>query len=62
MSKVCKNSAPRIILGMRMIAHHSSPSLIYDQAHPNIFQSTFNFSEFVSTCQKPDFFILFFLF
>ena len=30
---------------------------IYDHAHPNIFQSTFNFTEFVSTCKNSGFFI-----
>ena len=34
---------------------------IYDHAHPNIFQSTFNFDEFVSTCKKIRLFHLFVL-
>ena len=33
---------------------------IYDHAYPNIFQSTFNFNEFVSTSKKSDFFIILF--
>ena len=33
---------------------------IYEHSHPNVFQSTFNFSEFVSTCKKSDFFIILF--
>ena len=33
---------------------------IYDHAHSNIFQSTFNFNEFVSTCKKSKFFIILF--
>ena len=30
---------------------------IYKHSHTNVFQSTFNFNEFVSTCKKSDFFI-----
>ena len=33
---------------------------IYDHAHPSIFQPTFNFNEFVSTCKKSGFFIFLF--
>ena len=35
-------------------------TLIYDHAHSNIFHSTFNFNEFVSTCKISDFFIILF--
>ena len=34
---------------------------IYDHIHPSIFQSTFNFDEFVSTCKKIRLFHLFVL-
>ena len=33
---------------------------IYDHAHPNTFNSTFNCNEFVSTCKKSGFFIMLF--
>ena len=31
---------------------------IYDHVHPNIFESTFNFDKFVSTCKKSGVFII----
>ena len=34
--------------------------LVLRHAYRNIFQSTFNFQEFVSTCKKSDHFIIFF--
>ena len=32
----------------------------FDQAHPSIFQSTFNFHEFVLTSKKSGYFMIFF--